>query len=70
MDDNLTYGMLMRRISVNDDMHILIPVHLISGMMIGDNVFADTLGKDYLVFTPGADLGDEIYFDEEYYIGK
>lgn len=69
MDNEITYGMLMRRVQINNELYMLVPVHLIKGIVLENNVFTDTLGKDYFIFKPGASFENDVYLDEEYYIG-
>ncbi len=69
MDNEITYGMLMRRVQINEELYMLTPIHLIEGVVLEKNIFTDTLGKDYLIFQSGTSFEEDVYLDEEFYIG-
>lgn len=69
MDNGIVYGMLMRKVQVNDELYMLTPIHLIEGIILENDVFTDTLGKNYLIFKGGSNFEKDIYLDSEFYIG-
>lgn len=65
----VNYGILMKKIKVNQDAYIFIPIHLIEGIIIGESTFCDVLGKEYSIFIEEDIIESEMILDEEYCIG-
>ena len=70
MDEEIIYGMLMRKIQINFNHYIFIPVHLIEGVTLSENLFTDELGKDYYIFSERDEYNESVIYDQdEYCIG-
>ena len=63
------YGMLMKKVEVNETINIFVPVHLIKGDIIAEDTFDDEMGKSYYVFDPEKSVQEYIYLEDSYYIG-
>ena len=70
MDEEIIYGMLMRKIQITFNHYIFIPVHLIEGITVSENLFTDDLGKDYYMFSERDEYNESVIYDQdEYCIG-
>lgn len=70
IDNQIIYGMMMKKLKIDDNHFIFSPVHLIKGIRVTEYIFADELGKDYFMFGPDEEYnGNFVTEEEEYCIG-
>lgn len=70
MEEKIVYGMLMKRMQINNECYMFSPVHLIKGELMSENVFVDELSNHYAIISDNNDYNQSIIYDsDEYCIG-
>jgi len=67
---DIIYGILTKRIQINQKCYIFSPMQLVKGILLSDTSFTDELGNDYFVLGSDDDYNQiSTYEQDEYYIG-
>ena len=69
-NDKIIYGILTKRIQINQKCYIFSPIQLIKGILLSNTSLMDELGNDYFVLGSDDDYNQIATYDQdEYYIG-